>query len=366
MRIFLRFLTITLLSFSAISFSTLSFAVSYKTITVKSSATGVSEDKAIVKALGQAIQQANGTQINVAAHIRDTDQGIVMDWMGNQNIIPSQEVNTGYTSAQAGGLIKSYKVLSSQYLESAKVWKVTLSAEVSQYANIGADRSGLLQVVILPFRTNDSTYATVEGAKPADIIAEHFNELMTNAIVQSGKFRVLDRSFWQESNVEETIVRERSYGTQESIKLGQKLGADYMVVGSIDDFDIQPTTQTMYNSTTEVYETRFSIQLRVIEVATSDIIASNTFTQSLDQGLLNRQLAQLRAANPQKSAAQLTIDLQNFIYESVSNNVSQDIIARITGTPNANATQQAVERAMMSREAQPLTPGSSEQPLQWK
>jgi curli biogenesis system outer membrane secretion channel CsgG len=361
MRTLYRLFIITLFSIAAPG-----FAGTYQTMTVKSSASGSSEDKAIVKALGQAIQQANGTQINIESHIRDTDQGIVMDWMGNQNIIPSQEVNVGYTSAKAGGLVKSYKVLSSQYLESAKVWKVTISAEVTKFANIGADRSGLLQVVILPFRTNDSTYATVDGSAPAEATAEYFNELMTNAMVQSGKFRVLDRSFWQESNIEELIVRERSYGTQESIKLGQKLGADYMVVGSIDDFDIERTVQAMYDSSTEVYETRFSIQLRVIEVATSDIIASSNFTQTLDKGLLNRELAQLRAANPQKSQAQLALDLQNYIYESVSNSLTQDIIGHITGTPNASATQQAVQRAVTPREARPLTPGSSEQPLQWK
>lgn len=360
MHIIYRLLMITLLGFSC-----LTFATSYSTVTVKASATGFSEDKAIIKALGQAIQQANGSTISVQSHIRDTDQSVVVDWMGNQSIIPSQEVNTGYTSAQAGGLIKSYKVISSQYLKDAKAWKVTISAEVAKYANIGADRSGLLQMAILPFHTDDNSYATVNGSESASIVARHFNELMTNAMVQSGKFRVLDRSFWGESDIEDEIVRERSYGNQESIKLGQKLGADYMVVGSINDFDIQPTRQKMYGSSTIVYETQIAIQVRVIEVATSDIIWSTQFTQTFDQHQLNDKLNELRNIYPQKTQQQLSLDLQNYIYGIVSDSLTQDIINHITGTSGA-ADDHTGLPAKPVREARPLTPGSSEKPLEWK
>jgi curli biogenesis system outer membrane secretion channel CsgG len=359
MRNFLRFFSIVL-----IGISTYSFALSYKTVTVTTSATGNSEDKAIVKALGQAIQQANGTQVNVKTHIRDSDQSVVMDWMGNQTVIPSQEINTGYTSSQAGGLIKSYKILSSQYLSSAKTWQVKISAEVAKYANIGKDRSNLLQIAVLPFHTTDASYSTINGNTNADDTALIFNQLLTNDIVNSQQFRVLDRSYWQESNVEEVIVRERSYGTQESIKLGQKLGADYMVVGSINDFDITTVHQKMYGSSTAVYATQFNMQVRVIEVATSDIIWSTNFTHTFDKRRLNRKLQEFKTANPDKTEAQLAIDLQNFIYQSVSLSLSNDIISHITGTPVIENTPISHE-VYDEREAKPLTPGSSEAPLTW-
>ncbi len=346
------------------SLSGVSFAASYTTETVTVSSSGASEDKAIAKALGQAVQQANGTMIQVESHIRDTDQGIIMDWMGNQTLIPSQEVNTGYTSATAGGLVKSYKVLSSKYNTAAKAWEVTIKAEVAKYANIGADRSGLLQLAVLPFRTTDATFATVDGSIGAGDLAQHINELLTNAIVQSGKYRVLDRSFWQESDVEEVIVKERSYATQESIKLGQKLGADYMVVGTINDFDINKIARKIYGADMSVLETRIAIQLRVIEVATSDIIASTNFTQTFDPHQINNKLNELRAAAPDKTAAQLNQDLQNFIYESVSNSIAADVISRIDGGPGVKPEASIIPPAT-PQEARPLTPGSSEAPISW-
>lgn len=346
------------------SLSTLALAASYTTVTVTASASGASEDKAVAKALGQAVQQVNGTIIKVDSVIRDTDQGIIMDWMGNQMLIPSQEVNTGYTSTTAGGLVKSYKVLSSKYNAAAKAWEVSIKAEVAKYANIGADRSGLLQLAILPFRTVDASFATVDGSMGAGDLAQRINELMTNAIVQSGKYRVLDRSFWQESNIEEVIVKERSYATHESIKLGQKLGADYMVVGTINDFDIRRVEKKMYGAVSSVFETQIAIQLRVIEVATSDIIASSNFTQTFDPRQLNTMLNQLRAAGSQKTEAQLNIELQNYIYETVSNSIVEDIISRINGgagvKPNA-----AILPSTVPKEARPLTPGSSEAPISW-
>lgn len=341
----------------------LAHAASYKTETVQVTATGATEDKAIVKALGQAVQQANGSTVNVQSHIRDTDQGVVVDWMGNHTVIPSQEVNVGYTSSQAGGLIKSYKVISSQYLGDAKAWRVTISAEVAKYANVGADRSGLLQVAVLPFRTTDASYATVSGTIPSKDAARNFSDYMTNDFVQSGKFRILDRSYWEESDIEEQIVRERSYGNQESIKLGQKLGADYMIVGSIEDFDTTPTVLKMYGANSKVYETQFAIQVRVIEVATSDIIWSNSFNQSLDRDALNRKLQEMRKANPKKSESQLAKDLQAYIYQTVSNSLTTDIINRLTGSAAPATT--GGQAPAPAREARPLTPGSSEKPLEW-
>jgi curli biogenesis system outer membrane secretion channel CsgG len=346
------------------SLSTLSVAASYVTVPVTASASGMSEDKAIAKALGQAVQQANGTLIKVESHIRDTDQGIVMDWMGNQTLIPSQEVNTGYTSSTAGGLVKSYTVLSSKYNAAAKAWEVTIKAEVAKYASIGADRSGLLQLAVLPFRTTDPSFASVEGSMAAAELAQRINELMTNAIVQSGKYRVLDRSFWQESNIEEVIVQERSYATQESIKLGQKLGADYMVVGNINDFDIRRVEKKMYGATSSVFETQIAIQLRVIEVATSDIIASTNYTQTFDPRQLTTQRNVLRAAGPEKTETQLDIELQNYIYETVSNSMVEDISSRISGGPGVKPATGSPSSAT-PKEARPLTPGSSEAPISW-
>jgi len=250
-------------------------------------------------------------------------------------------------------------------MNDAKVWKVTIRAEVAKSANTGADRSGPLQGAILPFHTGNDRFSSALGTISANTASRKFSEFMTNDFVQSGKFRVLDRSYWEESNLEEKIIRERSYGNQESIKLGQKLGADYMVVGDIEAFDITPIQQKMYGASTATYATQFDIHVRVIEVSTSDIIWSNDFSQTLDQNQLNRKLQELRKASPQKTDAQLTRDMQNHIYRTVSQSLVQDIINHITGStaPNDN---QAVTPAAPARDARPLTPGSSEKPLEWK
>ena len=342
----------------------LSHATTTRTQTITVSATGASEENAIVKALGQAIQQVNGSTINVQSYIHETGQGLIMDWMGNKIVIPSQEINAGFTSSNAGGLIKSYSVSNSQYLKDSKVWKVTISAEVAKYANIGKDRSGLLQIAVFPFHTSHDHYPTVTGDVSASTTAVELNNLMTNDFVQSNKFRMLDRSYWKESNIEEQIITGRSYGNQESIKLGQKLGADYIVTGTIDNFDIIPTAEKMYGSTTDVYQTRFTLQVRVIEVATSDIIWSNTYTPSFDPDALSQKLRDMHKANPKLPDTQLEQDLQQMIYREISNKISQDLIAHITGSPVPSSGTLSAP-AKEEHEARPLTPGSSEKPLEW-
>ena len=145
-----------------------------------------------------------------------------------------------------------------------------------------------------------------------------------------------------------------------------RLGLDHTVRGvDIEDFDITPTQQKMYGATTNTYDTQFDINVRVIEVATSDIIWSNTFTQTIDQNTLTRKLQELRKANPKKSEAQLAKDLQNHIYRTVSQALSQDIINRITGSTAPAGNGDTTPPAGPTPEARPLTPGSSEKPL-WK
>lgn len=338
-------------------------ASSYNTVNVTTSASGVTEDKAITKALGIAVQQVNGTQINVESSIHDTDQGIVVDWMGNKTIIPAQEVNSGFTNAKAGGLVQSYRVISSQYIKEAQVWKVSLSVDVTKFANIGKDRSPLMQIVIFPFHTQATSYPTINGNESAAIINNDLNQRITHEFVESNKFRVLDRAYWEESNLEETIINERSYSTQESIKLGQKLGADYMVVGTIASFAINATQQKMYDSTNTVFDTDIRIQLRVIEVATSDIIHSENFTQSFDPRQLQLKINELRKTYPNRSNTQINTDLQNYLYDSVAKSISDKVIARILGTPIPTSTTPSTN---ITQEAKPLTPGSSEAPIKWE
>lgn len=295
--------------------------------TVTTSATAETEDKAISKALAQAIQQVNGVQVNVVTHLQETGTQLIVNWLGNTTVLEGQEINRGYTNIQTAGPIKSYKVLSSQFLQAQKLWQCTIESNIVKYTNIGVDRSNLVQLSVTPFRASKESFETIDGNKSAKLISAKLNQLLTENFVQSQRFRILDRDFWHESNNELLITATLGQATQESVKQGQKLGADYILVGLINKFSVQEISEKSYGSVSSTYKAEFDISLRVIEVATSDILWSYTFKKIFDKNALRNQLKILRPDPSVKTELEAALEMQDGLYELISNDISKKVLA---------------------------------------
>ncbi|HEX6592824.1 MAG TPA: CsgG/HfaB family protein [Moraxellaceae bacterium] len=173
-------------------------------------------------------------------------------------------------------------------------------------------------IAVLPFSIDKSVVIT-DGRSFVSGTIEDQTSLLTNELIHqlvaTRKFDVLERSRVDDI-VKEKEFQESDYASpEEAPKIAKLLGADYFVLGRIDDFDAESEQKTIPYSTQTYTQQEASIDLylRVIDARTGRIVAAEKFDSE----------AKLRV-NPNKKN-------QNVVKQLVSQ-AAQDMVSRITNT----------------------------------
>ncbi len=171
-------------------------------------------------------------------------------------------------------------------------------------------------IAVLPF-SMDKRVVISDGRNVVSGIVEDQSALLTNELVHqlvaTRKFDVLERSR-VEDLVKEKQFQESDYASpDEAPKIAKLLGADYFVLGRIDDFDVASEAKTIpYSTQTYVQqEAEIDLYLRIIDARSGKIVAAEKF----------RSEAKLRI-NPNKKNQNVGKDL---IAQA-----SQEMVSRIT------------------------------------
>lgn len=173
-------------------------------------------------------------------------------------------------------------------------------------------------IAVLPFSIDKNVVIT-DGRSFVSGTIEDQTSLLTNELIHqlvaTRKFDVLERSRVDDI-VKEKEFQESDYASpEEAPKIAKLLGADYFVLGRIDDFDAESEQKTIPYSTQTYTQQEASIDLylRVIDARTGRIVAAEKFDSE----------AKLRV-NPNKKN-------QNVVKQLVSQ-AAQDMVSRITNT----------------------------------
>lgn len=137
-------------------------------------------------------------------------------------------------------------------------------------------------VAVLPF-SMDKRVVISDGRNIVSGIIEDQSSLLTNELVHqlvaTRKFDVLERSRVDDL-VKEKQFQESDYASpDEAPKIAKLLGADYFVLGRIDDFDVESETKTIpYSTQTYIQqEAEIDLYLRIIDARTGKIVAAEKF-----------------------------------------------------------------------------------------
>jgi galactitol-specific phosphotransferase system IIB component len=86
----------------------------------------------------------------------------------------------------------------------------------------------------------------------------------------------------KEQNLELNLIQESNFAVEEMARLGNKLGTDYIIVGTVDDVIDKRWTQTMKTTGKKFTMYKFGAQIsfRIIDVATGQVKFSDTYSQS--------------------------------------------------------------------------------------
>ena len=166
------------------------------------------------------------------------------------------------------GGIKSYEIL--KKTKDKKGWhQVKIKAEVAFFEL--PKEAMRTRIAVFPFRLYE-----IQSDK------ERFQRLLDQNIndylVQTKKFTMLDRTFIEEVAKEQKTILDGKTPAIEMAKIGNEISADFILVGSVEDFSIEEKVTKILSSDQEIKRNVASIYLsyRLLDVATKQINNSNT------------------------------------------------------------------------------------------
>jgi len=135
-------------------------------------------------------------------------------------------------------------------------------------------------------------------------LSRQLNQNLISELTQARKFRVLDREYLAELTGEQNVLKSDDVAMEETLRLGQNLGADYLVVGAITDYRIDQKSKEVLGLTTVQHEAALVFDYRVIALATREVMWSGTYNEFFNHRRL-RKLVPKNSGDRQVSDAMI-------------------------------------------------------------
>ena len=251
----------------------------------------VSKKDAINDAIALALEQHYGAQINTDTRRELSDIEKFASSDGKEAYVTRMNSSlAGYITKNANGRILGYEVLETNEAEGRYNAKVEVRFP-GPYV-VGLDPNNRRKMVVTTFRSTDDNWAKS--------LSNKLNEQLT----QSRKFTMLDRDYSAEVAAEIAAYSAADANPEEARKLCQKLGTDYLVVGSITFHDVPAPTTNPYTGDVTTYPNALfaEVSYRVLLAPTGQLKWADSFNVSasmtVDQAAMGISASILSAILP--------------------------------------------------------------------
>lgn len=314
--------------------SSSSFAA-LKEVVKEASGSGSTQHQAISEALLIAVQSVNGATVSPRADIEETVNMSVSNnqWKYSGKVSPVFSVdNVG------SGSVTKFQVLSVS--GSKDHYRAKVRAHVVQFQSSVQDQH-LRRIAVLPFQFAERNNRS-DATNSAGEFSEELADVLGNYLAQSGQLSLLDRHYIEEMQYENAFLQWDG-APSEMARIGQKVGADFLLVGRINNLSVANSNQ-MYGLNAGSEQVRLT--WRVIEANTSKVVASGTFNRALANSSVQNMLNNNLDENSAEKIAQL---------------LSQEILVGLKLQPSSSYGNQGASFTP----TYDMTPGSSEKPIKW-
>ena len=236
-------------------------------------------EDALKKALKEAISKVNGVTLKTESVLETIDKSLTTNEGSSASLGRDLKEKI---SEKSGGSIKSFDILK-EYEDANGLQVVEIRATVAKFKlSKTANRK---RMAIVPFRINLNEISIFgkTGFDDADNLKKYINQEFTNYFVQTRKFTILDREFDKEIAAE-LMNLDNSEKIEDQVKIGQKLFADYIIVGRLDFLVLEKIEKKFLTSDKilkkEIGTLNFSY--RVIDVPTGQIKYSSKVALEVD------------------------------------------------------------------------------------
>lgn len=237
---------------------------------------GVTKHDAVTDALLEAVQQVKGAEIKTAQSLR-VDLSSIVGKDGTALTTLTGEMDTRAIN-RAFGWVKTYDIVDVKRPSGdGKNWEVKLRVTVPLFESVIADDKRK-KLVILPFTVTNRNAKLTDPRYTAHDFATQLSDGLINQFIHSERYTVLNREFLQQLQTEADLWASADVPSKEASRLGQKLGADLMLLGAFHKLDIVDKVKEFYGSEAKVKYVDVDVNYQIMEPATGKILWSNKYT----------------------------------------------------------------------------------------
>jgi len=135
---------------------------------------------------------------------------------------------------------------------------------------------------ILPFKnstSNNTNYSHTNQNVEEYRIA--IQDAVTNSFLKSKRFNLVEREKMNQINSEKELQKSEDFIDGSVVEQSKSLGAQYVVIGNITEATVESKTTNVYMvGSVTTLTAKISFSIKVVDVATSQIIASGTFSET--------------------------------------------------------------------------------------
>ena len=245
-----------------------------ETVSVNAKGYGDGPESALNSALTQAIGQVNGRSIDsdtlLTTSEKSTTNNDKSDYLSSRDFKESIKSKTK-------GVVESYSIISNAKDDSTGLWMAEISAQIARFkTSKSANRK---RIAVIDLIGRQGCCKTAEGELNPDVAAYEVSSAISNFLVQSRKFTVLDRSFQGFAEAERnTLQTSENMPVKELAKLGQELFADMILVGNLNSIRLRKAERKMKTSdrVLEYLAGNIATNIRIIDTATGQIKFSSS------------------------------------------------------------------------------------------
>ena len=279
---------------------------------------GENFEVALKKAFKDAISKINGVTLETESLLETIDKSVTTNEESSATLSRNFQETI---SEKTKGSIKSFDVLN-EYKDENGIYIVEINAIVAKFAL--SQTAKRKRIAIVPFRINVNEISIFgQTFDDADNLRKYLNQEFTNYLVQTRKFTVLDREFDQEIQGELANLTD-SDKIEDQIKIGQKLFADYIIVGRLDFLVIKEVEKKFLTSNI-IKKKRIGIlnfSYRVIDVPTRQIKYSSSVNLEVDLKKETQLLPYLCNLTAKKAGVEIMYAIFPILIEKIDNELA--------------------------------------------
>jgi hypothetical protein len=247
-------------------------------VSVSITGVGFNSKDAIKDGLTQAISQVNGLQLSSETSSSMASFETVKD--GDETFASSSSFQEKVKQSTKG-VIQSWKIISLGKSQSGKMFEANLDVNVSKLQL--SSELKRMRFVVSPVKISNE----IKDKSSANSFKNSFNSNLRSMLVKSNRFALLDRNNSKEINKEINFIKGANVRTEELAKLGNKVGADYVIISSLENINKKTIRTKLMGEKISTKQIEIDLTVNIIDIATSQIIFSDSMSLSQGGGSLS-------------------------------------------------------------------------------